>query len=655
MPVKVAMKAKMATKSLLAKKGSVAYEPASVLKSTEKAAKGSLMVSERCNACHGRTVRDVLGLISNNGTTYRAADLKYDLKHGRLLALPPGSSAGAFPLGENRKAAPCAGQPMPAASIDEFFRFMQCQLRFEAKHHTETELNLTDKVAETMYPEVEAFVTPNLGATERWVPYHTILGVHELFLVRSIHSRKDWTEKQRFFAIFVFRAHCKADLFTQAQLPLMLKASFWQNPVKAFSPGGPMEKAILAYRKKTGKPLITNCFRIIPERILADDTANLVRSVTNRTMGLLQVAESAYPIMKDKKKSPIDKLNEISVLLQNTHGLGETWAKMITVCLDLAYPAEKMLEKQCDVGTGAVPPLRCLVPKCPEDNRVALSTLLQRMNGMTNAPANNFWTVLAQGEKAVRTKFKKDLLVCAQANTKARHMTAVTLQVQLCEFRQFRHHLARNVYGIPDDETMRGEPDKENKLHPEDFIEVDTKRKVVWFDFPTVPKKTHFEVSIRAAGGSELVAMRVATMCFLKMRSQEPKQQVEKFCESLLSGYIGGEDVADDSPAWEVCHTQLTHNCPLVPFEVEVKNGKKIRFQTTVQAAGGNTLEAERIARLCWAKLKKGHTKDVVLLYRAQLYDKLRQNQSGNNQATVGRKRLSTATSPGPSKKSRRS
>ena len=31
----------------------------------------------------------------------------------------------------------------------------------------------------------EAFVTPNLGNTERWVPYHTILGVHELFLAQS--------------------------------------------------------------------------------------------------------------------------------------------------------------------------------------------------------------------------------------------------------------------------------------------------------------------------------------------------------------------------------------------------------------------------------------------------------------------------------------
>merc|ERR1712096_567216 len=124
-----------------------------------------------------------------------------------------------------------------------------------------------------MGPDVEEFITPNLGNTERWVPYHTILGVHELFLVQSIHSQRSWNEKQRFFAMFVFRAHCKCDVFMKVELPLMLKKEFWQNPQKAFQPGGPMEKSMLSYRKKTGNPLITSCFRIIPPRVLKDNDA----------------------------------------------------------------------------------------------------------------------------------------------------------------------------------------------------------------------------------------------------------------------------------------------------------------------------------------------------------------------------------------------
>merc|ERR1719491_2914545 len=112
----------------------------------------------------------------------------------------------------------------------------------ELREHTGAKLELPDKAADDMWPDVKAFVTPNLGATERWVPYHTILGVHELFLVESVHHRAGWSEKQKFLAIFVFRAHCKRDLFLEAQLPIMCTKAFWQDPVKSFAPGGPMEQ-----------------------------------------------------------------------------------------------------------------------------------------------------------------------------------------------------------------------------------------------------------------------------------------------------------------------------------------------------------------------------------------------------------------------------
>merc|ERR1712151_762894 len=126
--------------------------------------------------------------------------------------------------------APLAGQPLPDASTDEFFKFLQCQLRMEVREHTGGNLEIADKSAEGMWPDVEAFITPNLGNTERWVPYHTVLGVHELFLVESIHSRKTWNEHQRFIAMFIFRAHCKRDLFTKAQIPLMLQPNLWKDP-----------------------------------------------------------------------------------------------------------------------------------------------------------------------------------------------------------------------------------------------------------------------------------------------------------------------------------------------------------------------------------------------------------------------------------------
>merc|ERR1719482_1860533 len=118
----------------------------------------------------------------------------------------------------------------------------------------------------------------------------------------------------------------------------MCNKSFWQDPAKAFQPGGPMEKAILQDRKKTKRPLLTSCFRIIPPRVLKNDDENLVRSITNRTIKLIEVAEQGFPIVKDKKMKPLEKMSKLSTLVQGASGCGETWAKMLTVCVDLAYP-----------------------------------------------------------------------------------------------------------------------------------------------------------------------------------------------------------------------------------------------------------------------------------------------------------------------------
>ncbi|CAK9062276.1 unnamed protein product [Durusdinium trenchii] len=337
-------------------------------------------------------------------------------------------------------------------------------------------LGLGSKAAlrlQALFPHVHEHVKPNLGNTERWVPYHTVLGVHELFLMEAggalnkpargmalaqrlkcceaVHSRTDWTEKQKFLAIFVFRAHCKRDLFSQAQVPLM-KKEFWKNPVKAFEPEGRMEKAILSYRKKTGNPLLTNCFRIIPERVLKDNDANLVRSIVTRLTTRLSVHPNHRSTVQNKKLSAKDKLADISEMIQSTEGCGDTWAKMLTVCIDLAYPKEKILDADCDVGVGAAPPLQCLLgnAKLP-DRRSALRELLGKVNKSQSASAKHFWKYLTEVETSMRQKFRHLPLVSRSAP-----------RVQLCEYRQFRHTWARNVYGLPDDAHLDTEVMKDS-------------------------------------------------------------------------------------------------------------------------------------------------------------------------------------------------
>ena len=600
-------------------------DPSAVIRCSAKVSNAALLLQLRCIACHGETVRDVIGKVMEDGKQYKLADLKYDVKGGRLEVLKPGSSAGQMPKAKPRADAPRAGKRMPAASLDEFFKFLQCQLRMELRQHTGAKLELPDKAAEEIWPDVEKFITPNLGATERWVPYHTVLGCHELFLVESIHSRKSWSEYKRFIAMFVFRAHCKRDLFNKAQLPLMLKDSFWKNPRAAFEPGGPMEKSIRAYRKTTGAPLITSCFRIIPPRVLKDDNENLVRSITDRTMNLIEVAGKAWTVLNDKKKTAVQRITNISSMIQQAQGCGDTWAKMLTVCIDLAYPKAQFLEQQCDVGTGAAPPLRCLLAGSGSGDRAKdLKTLLKLVNSSKSVHAKHFWGCLQKAESSIRTKFKSLPLVCAQASTKKHSMTACTLQVQLCEYRQYRHSIARHLYGLPDDETMRGEDEpKVTALHYENFVELNEKKKCVEFDIPIDDSKVHFEVPIKAVGNRKMVAARVAALCFNKIRDGMTKKDAEKFRDMVIASHCEGEDdVRDSSSAWHHCAITLNHSNPLVGFVYEDKAGKTTPFQTTQGAAGGSILEAERIARLCWEKFEKGAKKDDVINYRNSLYQK---------------------------------
>jgi len=610
----MANKAKAVRKNKAISKSSKLDKSAKI-QATNKAVGGKLIFENRALACHGKTVSEVLRLIVD-GQRYRMPDLRYDIKAGRLALLKSGQALGPKPKPKSdRPKAPKSGMPMPKATLDEFFQFLSCQLQIQSREHFE-EIPLKEKAAEALLPQVDLHVKPNLGNTERWVPYHTVLGVHELFLMEAVHSRKDWNEKQKFLAMFVFRAHCKRDLFTEAQVPVM-KKDFWKNPAKAFEPDGPMEKAISSYRKRTGKPLLTNCFRIIPERTLKDDNANLVRSIVTRSARLMTLAEKSFEVIKNKKLSAKQKLSQISEMIQNTEGCGNTWAKMLTVCIDLAYPQEKILEADCDVGVGAAPPLQCLLQKTSlPDRRKALRELLQKVNKSSSASAKHFWKYLGEVEAGMCKKFRHLPLVVKQAKTKPHGMSASTLQVQLCEYRQWRHSWARNCFGLPDDETMRMD-DMGGKLRPEDLL-VRTKTHVTC-DY----EHEHKEVKLSAAVkdfGSFKVAERVVLLMATKLRSGSAEKELNKFRDDLAKSYQHGKDVKDDSDAWGQCKVQMTHSNPVVSFSFERKDGQRFPFQTTVTAAHGDILLAERIARLCYEQLQNGKSKDQVLKYRDQLY-----------------------------------
>jgi len=198
---------------------------------------------------------------------------------------------------------------------------------------------------------------------------------------------------------------------------------------------------------------------------------------------------------------------------------------------------------------------------------------------------------------------------------------------------------------------------EQSRSRAEHFIALDKEHKCYSFEYPMEGKKIKFQVALKALGNNSMVAKRVATMCFSKFSHGSSNADVCKFRDELLQSYRGDvQDVSPDSEAWQFCRTQLTHENPVVPFQFEDKAGKKLPFQTTVRAAGGSILHAERIARLCWEKLKSGVKKDEVIEYRKRLYEKI--VDSGNSkqkqeQSGCGKRALSASAVATPQKRCR--
>jgi len=354
--------------------------------------------------------------------------------------------------------------------------------------------------------------------------------------------------------------------FLEVQMPQLRQKEFWKDLKAGFNPGSRMERELLAMRKQ-GRPLQTGCFLIIPERILKDDDQNLVRNICLRSQRLIDLAAQLYPIVNDKKTTSAQKFDLISKGISDVKSLGDTWVKMLMVCIDIRMPHLKLLHDRCEVGVGAADPMRKLLedeglvkPKvqkekldtgdkvCFGDNvsvqaslrsgivsvkrdgvqmvqitrgmagtldraqaigellaktavkknltvkqqdvlkaqkdklmadktlkvpalgydaryekvqaklaaegpvvkdpdectpSEALAKLLGRINHASEPSAKHFWQFLNIVEAHARKHFKHLSLVVEQMKTKPKSLSAVTLQVQLCEYRQFLKYMEK--------------------------------------------------------------------------------------------------------------------------------------------------------------------------------------------------------------------
>ncbi|CAE7212601.1 for [Symbiodinium sp. CCMP2592] len=335
-------------------------------------------------------------------------------------------------------------------TIDDFFHFLQCQLCLEASTCLHEELQLRDPKAVDFWPRFRTWAQPNLGKKEKWVPFHTVLGPHDFFVVTQILHNDDlpWNAWQRFLAMFVYRAHCKGALFQEVQLPRMLEEEdFWKDPAAQFADDGAMTLAMLDFRRRTRQPLQTAAFLSIPQRLCPDDDENLARNVARRTRTLLEIAEKVWPVIQDHSLSSSEKFRCISGTIQSAEGLGETWTKMLMVTMDIAYPDLELLAESCNVGLGAFKAFQRLAPdhkNSPRRCQQSLQKITNAANKATSDAARGFWSLLDQVELLARRRFAGFPLILAQVSTSHGQLSLSTVQVQLCEWRQFQDFLDKH-------------------------------------------------------------------------------------------------------------------------------------------------------------------------------------------------------------------
>ena len=118
------------------------------------------------------------------------------------------------------------------SELDNFFAFMQCQLRVELKDRVSEESELADPVASNLWSAFRDIFSAKHTNGDKWMPFHTVLGSHELFVAREIISApvKIWTRRCRFALMFLFRAHCHRSVFMEVQKKMFASSEFWADP-----------------------------------------------------------------------------------------------------------------------------------------------------------------------------------------------------------------------------------------------------------------------------------------------------------------------------------------------------------------------------------------------------------------------------------------
>ncbi|CAL1141474.1 unnamed protein product [Cladocopium goreaui] len=484
----------------------------------------------------------------------------------------------------------------PSAAA-EFFQFLQCSLRLEAAEKLQHDMLPEDQEALTMWPTFKLWASRNLKR-EKWVPFHTALSPHELFAVEKIHHNQDlsWTPFQRYLAMIIFRAHCQKHVFSEAQLPYLQTPDFWAAPKKYFEDDGPITQSMLRYRRETRSPLQTSAFRLIPKRLRTDNDENLAVSVARRSQLLIDIANEVWPLLLDVHLPSAQKFEAISRAIQTGHGFGQTWAKMLMVSMDIAYPEAKLLTEHCDVGIGAKPGLLRLGGS---GDRTGLQQVTEALNGAQLDSARHFWRFLANVESVAQSTF--DHLPLIQRHLDTERLSPATVQVQLCEWRQFLDFLEKQarleLLQVPSSITFLDDDAGTPEISDEEVPETEVS------DDPTSDAIIH---PAKARRRSTSESMASASAAYLTRASEVLGHAKVQHEELLLKIEICAEELREYDLRWDTAkqkflnlarlEQQLQYDIWEAKIKVSQERTAQEPLQKHVKALGDalRTLEQQR-------------------------------------------------------------
>ncbi len=230
----------------------------------------------------------------------------------------------------------------------------------------------------------------------------------------------------------------------------MNKRSFRQeDPEETFGNGSAMEKALMRYRcsaVRGKRPLISPAMRMVPPHTDGCGDLALVRSITRRTQALLSTPDELYRTLKGRVVNVGERVQRMSNAIQALPGLKETWSKTVLCSIHFAYPQLKLLQHEVDVGRGAREPLRQMVRvvegHADMDDKAALAALHDVLSRDQISQAVAFRGLLKRTDDIMQKDYPKEW-AAFNAGEVPGCIGVVTLQVQLCEFRQFKNYVTR--------------------------------------------------------------------------------------------------------------------------------------------------------------------------------------------------------------------